>query len=75
MKKHYVYILTIKRMIFYNGMTNSIKRKIFQHKLHPFDGFTNRHKVSKLVSFEEHNDGRDAIAREEHMKGGCDGKK
>ena len=69
MKKHYVYILTIKRMIFYNGMTNSIKRRVFQRKSHPFERFNNRYNVLKLVYFEEHNDVRDAIAREKQIKG------
>lgn len=69
MKKCYVYIATNKSMTLYTGMTNSLERRIFQHKSHTYEGFTSRYNISKLVYFEEYNDVRDAFAREKQIKG------
>ncbi len=64
-----MYIMTNKTMTLYTGVTNSIDRRVYQHKSHLIPGFTSRYKISKLVYFEEFDDVRDAIAREKQIKG------
>ncbi len=69
MHKYYTYIMTNKTMTLYTGVTNSMERRVDQHKSHLIPGFTSRYKISKLVYFEEFDDVRDAIAREKQIKG------
>ena len=67
--KYYVYILASKRNgTLYTGMTNSLHRRIAEHKEGSIPGFTKRYNVHMLVYFEEYNDPRDAIAREKQLK-------
>ncbi len=67
--KYYVYILASKRNgTLYIGMTNSLRRRIDEHKQGLIPGFTQKYKVHMLVYFEESNDPRDAIAREKQLK-------
>lgn len=69
MRRYYVYIMTNKTMTLYTGMTNSLERRVSEHKSHFIPGFTCRYKISKLVYCEEFNDVRNAIAREKQIKG------
>jgi putative endonuclease len=67
--KYYVYILASKRNgTLYVGMTNSLRRRIDEHKQGLIPGFTQKYKVHVLVYFGEFNDPRDAIAREKQLK-------
>ncbi len=66
----YVYILTnINDKVMYIGVTNDLKRRITEHRLHIIPGFTQRYNVYKLVYFEHFTDIRDAIGREKELKG------
>lgn len=66
---YYVYILTNKyNTTLYTGVTNSISKRIFEHKFGLMDGFTKKYKVKKLVYLEEYNDINQAIAREKQLK-------
>ena len=70
MRKYFVYILASKKNgTLYTGMTNSLRRRIPQHKEKLIPGFTQRYNVTQLVYFEEFVDVRDAIAREKKIKG------
>ncbi len=65
----YVYILASKRNgTLYIGMTNSLKRRITEHKQGLIPGFTQRYNVKLLVYFEEFSDPRYAIEREKQLK-------
>jgi putative endonuclease len=67
--KYFVYILASKRNgTLYIGMTNSLRRRIDEHKQGLVPGFTQKYKVHLLTYFEEYNDPRDAIAREKQLK-------
>jgi putative endonuclease len=67
--KYYVYILASKRNgTLYVGMTNSLRRRMEEHRFGNIPGFTQRYGVKMLVYFEEYNDPRDAIAREKQLK-------
>ena len=66
---YYVYILTNKNdAVMYVGMTNSIERRVHEHKTKMVPGFTEKYNVNKLVYFEETDDVHAAIAREKEIK-------
>lgn len=52
----------------YVGVTNSIAKRVFEHKFGLIDGFTKKYKIKKLVYLEEYNDINQAIAREKQLK-------
>ncbi|MEO7924207.1 MAG: GIY-YIG nuclease family protein [Chitinophagaceae bacterium] len=69
-KKYSVYIVTnYERTVFYIGITNNLKRRIKEHRLHRNEyAFTSRYKCYFLVYHEEFSDVRLAIAREKQLK-------
>ena len=76
MKNYYVYILTNKNnTVLYTGITNSLKRRIWEHKAKIIDGFTKKFNVEKLVYYEAFNNPLDAIKREKQIKAGSRKKK
>ena len=73
---YYVYILAnINNKVIYTGITNDIKRRIYEHKSHLIEGFTKRYNVDRLVYFEETTDVKAAIEREKQIKGWSRSKK
>ena len=73
---YYIYILTNKyNTTFYIGVTNSISKRLFEHKFGLMEGFTKKYIIKKLVYLEEYNDINQAIAREKQLKGGSRDKK
>jgi len=69
MKQYYVYILASKKNgVLYIGMTNDLRKRVFEHKKNLVDGFTKRYNVNKLVYFELTNQPQDAINREKRLK-------
>ncbi|MEK7773801.1 MAG: GIY-YIG nuclease family protein [Deltaproteobacteria bacterium] len=67
----YVYIMTNRwNTVIYTGVTNDLKRRVFEHKEKLAKGFTRKYNVDKLVYYEVFNDPEDAIAREKQIKGG-----
>jgi putative endonuclease len=68
-KKACVYILaSIRNGTLYIGMTSSLVKRVYEHKCDLVDGFTKKYKAHHLVYFEEHEDIRQAIAREKQIK-------
>ena len=66
---YYTYILTNNiNTIFYIGVTNSIAKRLFEHRFELLEGFTKKYKLKKLVYVEEYNDIKEAIAREKQLK-------
>ena len=66
---YYVYILTNKTdNVMYIGMTNDLRRRLYEHKADQIEGFTQKYHVHKLVYFEEYSDVNEAIAREKQLK-------
>ena len=66
---YYVYILTNKtNQVLYIGVTNNLKRRMFEHKNEEIDGFTKRYHLHKLVFFEEFSDINEAINWEKRLK-------
>ncbi|MGA3006993.1 MAG: GIY-YIG nuclease family protein [Opitutaceae bacterium] len=69
-KSYWVYILTNKpHGTLYIGVTNSLDRRIWQHKTKALEGFTKRYGLDRLVYFEEFRDVTNAIYREKELKG------
>ena len=76
MKDYYVYILTNQyNNVMYIGVTNDLKRRVYEHKTGLLDGFTKRYHVHKLVYVENCHDVYAAIAREKQLKGWARAKK
>ena len=70
MQTYWVYILANKiNTVFYIGVTNNLRRRIYEHKQKLIEGFTKRYCVDKLVYFEEFTNPDDAIAAEKKLKG------
>jgi len=69
MKMYYVYMLTNwNNKVLYVGMTNNLKRRMYEHKNEIFDGFTKKYNVHKLVWYEWTEDVIGAISREKEIK-------
>ena len=68
-KSYYVYILTNKiNTVFYIGVTDDLKRRLYEHKKELVEGFTKKYKLKKLVYFEEYQDVKESIKREKQLK-------
>ena len=59
----------------YTGVTNDLKRRMYEHKNKLADGFSEKYNIDKLVFYEIYNDINEAIAREKQIKGGSRVKK
>jgi len=67
---YYVYIMSNwNNKVLYIGVTNNLKRRVYEHKNHLLDGFTDKYNVEKLVYYENTNDIVSAIGREKQLKG------
>jgi len=67
---YYVYILTTRsNTVLYTGVTNGLKRRVFEHKSGFNEGFTKKYHVHKLIYFEMFDFVELAIAREKQIKG------
>lgn len=65
----YVYILSSgKNGTLYVGVTNDLKRRIWEHKHNLVKGFTKEYGVHDLVYYEQYEDIEQAILREKQMK-------
>lgn len=66
---YYVYILTNKmHTVLYTGMTEDLKRRVFEHKEHFVDSFTRRYKADKLIYYEVAESHEAALIREKQIK-------
>jgi putative endonuclease len=68
MRKYYVYIMTSPTGTLYTGMTNDLKRRVYEHKQKLKDGFTKKYNVTRLAYYEETSDVHAALAREKEIK-------
>ena len=68
-KQGFLYILANKHnTTLYIGVTNDLKRRVAEHKLHINSGFTDKYNIEKLVYYEIHEHMHDAIQREKQLK-------
>ena len=71
MQKCYcVYIITNQNNgTLYIGVSNDLKRRIYEHKHKLIEGFSKRYGLGMLVYYEVFEDIREAIIREKYLKG------
>ncbi len=70
MKNHCysVYIIASKSRVIYIGMTNNLRRRLFEHRNNLIDGFSNQYRCHRLVYYESFDDVSKAIDREKQLK-------
>src|SRR5205823_14525627 len=66
--EYFVYIVCSNSGTLYLGMTNSIYRRVLQHKRGEVEGFSAKCNCSHLVYYEGFDDVRKAIDREQQLK-------
>jgi putative endonuclease len=71
-----VYVMTNhQKSVLYTGVTNDLKRRVYEHKQGSGGGFTRKYGAVLLVYYEVFQDPLNAIAREKQIKGGSRKKK
>lgn len=65
----------LNNSVIYTGVTNSIVRRVYEHKNKFVEGFTKKYNVCKLVYFETYSTALDALNREKQIKAGSRQKK
>jgi putative endonuclease len=75
-KEYCVYIMTnAHNTVIYSGVTNSLARRVYEHKNGLGGIFTKKYNVNKLVYYEVGDNVNAALAREKQIKGGSRKKK
>lgn len=70
-RHYYVYIMqSASRRALYIGMTNNLHKRVWQHKNHIFEGFTDDYNAVRLVYWESFDNVRNAIDREKKLAPG-----
>jgi len=75
LKQYYVYIMTNRSKTLYTGVTNDLRKRLYQHKNKLVPGFTSKYNITRLVYYEVTQDVESAIAREKQIKGWLRSKK
>jgi putative endonuclease len=65
---YHVYILASASRVLYTGITNDLRRRVFEHQARRVPGFTQKYHVTELMYCEAFRDVRTAIAREKQIK-------
>jgi putative endonuclease len=75
-KPYYAYIMANSRnTVLYAGVTNDLKRRVYEHKEKLASGFTTKYNITKLLYYEVFEDIENAIWREKQIKAGSGQKK
>jgi putative endonuclease len=68
-RQYYVYIITNKRnTLLYIGVTNDLKKRVYEHRKNMIPGFTKKYNINKLVYYEVYGSSSGAITREKQIK-------
>jgi len=68
-RTYFVYIMTNRSKTLYTGVTNSLIRRVREHKLGSGSTFSSKYKLDRLAYFERFQDIHKAIEREKQIKG------
>lgn len=74
-RQYCVYIMTNRSGTLYIGVTNSLVRRVREHKERKTEGFTKRYWIDRLIYYEVTGDIHTAIEREKQLKGWTRAKK
>ncbi|MDO9289204.1 MAG: GIY-YIG nuclease family protein [Thermodesulfovibrionales bacterium] len=75
-RQYYIYMMTNNNnTVIYTGVTNDLKRRIYEHKEKLIKGFTEKYNITKLVYYEIFGNAENAILREKQIKAGSRAKK
>ncbi|HVG22983.1 MAG TPA: GIY-YIG nuclease family protein [Thermoanaerobaculia bacterium] len=68
-KQYWVYMMTNRwHSVLYIGVTNSLEKRVCQHKNKVISGFTEQYNCDRLVYFEIYDEITQAVAREKQLK-------
>ena len=75
-KQFYIYIMTnAKHTALYTGVTNDLKKRVWEHKEKFVEGFTKKYHINLLMYYEVCENVESAISREKQIKAGSRQKK
>ncbi|MDD5289023.1 MAG: GIY-YIG nuclease family protein [Dehalococcoidales bacterium] len=70
-KQYYVYIMTnAKHTALYTGVTNDLKKRVWEHKEKFVESFTKKYRIDILMYYEICDNAESAILREKQIKAG-----
>ena len=52
----------------YIGVTSNLAKRVYEHKNHLVEGFTDRYNIEKLIYYEQTTNIKSAIEREKQLK-------
>lgn len=61
--------------VLYTGVTNDLRRRVFEHKEKLVNGFSKKYNINKLIYYEIFEDSLNDITREKQIKAGSRKKK
>ncbi|MFZ0478897.1 MAG: GIY-YIG nuclease family protein [Terriglobales bacterium] len=68
--RYYVYIVqSSSRRALYIGMTNNFHKRVFEHNMHRFEGFTDHYNAVRLVYWESFDDVHKAMRTRKTAEG------
>jgi putative endonuclease len=67
--RFYVYIMASRSRVLYIGITNDIRRRVWEHRHNVFPGFTSKYRIHRLVYYETFKYVGNVINREKQLKG------
>ena len=75
-KQYFIYVMANEtNTVTYTGVTNDLKRRVYEHKEKLAASFTKKYNITKVVYYEATPDVASAIAREKQLKGSSRRKK
>jgi len=74
-RSYCVYIMGSASGTLYIGFTGNLHKRVFEHKYHQLEGFTDKYKVERLLYWASYDDVHKAFALEKQLKGWSRAKK
>ncbi len=66
---YFIYIVTnINKTVLYIGVTNDLRRRVYEHQNGTFPGFTKKYNCKYLIYWEHFQNIEEAISREKEIK-------
>jgi putative endonuclease len=72
---YFVYIIANPSRMLYVGVTNDLRRRVYEHRSKTIPGYTRQYAIAQLIYFETTPNIQAAIAREKQIKGWIRAKK